>query len=151
MTIKCHCLERFVTGFQSEAFLFTLKPPCDVSGRVASYTLNINFIFMFESCIYLAFLVKSRLRHIYLCFSVSECMNCERVGFFPTMFCPQIEYGEFCYTKVVHNDSGIFTIKGYNMIYCETNRLKKIEHRRLENKHFIERLIFLLRKSDLLI
>lgn len=125
MTIKCHCLERFVTGFQSEAFLFTQKPPCDVSGRVASYTLNINFIYMFESCIYLAFLVKSRLRHIYLCFSVSECMNCERVGFFPTMFCPQIEYGEFCYTKVVHNDSGIFTIKGYNMIYCETNRLKK--------------------------
>lgn len=69
--------------------------------------------------------MKSRLRHIYLCFSVSECMNCERVGFFPTMFCPQIEYGEFCYTKVVHNDSGIFTIKGYDMIYCETNRLKK--------------------------
>lgn len=128
MTIKCHCLERFVTGFQSEAFLFTQKPQkpaCNVSGRVLSYTLNINFIYMFESCIYLALLVKSRLRHNYLCFSVSECMNCERVGFYPTMYCAQIEFGEFCYTKVVHNDSGIFTIKGYNMIYCETNLLKK--------------------------
>nr|XP_034303253.1 mucin-5AC isoform X5 [Crassostrea gigas] len=73
--------------FQSEAFLFTQTPPCDVS--------------------------------------VSECMNCERVGFFPTMFCPQIEYGEFCYTKVVHNDSGIFTIKGHaSKSFCEANNYK---------------------------
>lgn len=57
--------------------------------------------------------------------SVSECMNCERVGFYPTMYCAQIEFGEFCYTKVVHNDSGIFTIKGHaSKSFCEANNYK---------------------------
>lgn len=44
---------------------------------------------------------------------VLECLECEKLGFYFEMFCIKIDFGEFCYIKVVYNDLGIFIIKGY--------------------------------------
>lgn len=50
----------------------------------------------------------------FIWFTASECLDCERPGFYSTMYCPRIKTGDMCYIKVVHNDTGIFTIKGYS-------------------------------------
>eukprot|EP00105_Crassostrea_gigas_P015718 XP_011432800.1 PREDICTED: uncharacterized protein LOC105332057 [Crassostrea gigas] len=55
----------------------------------------------------------------------SECLDCEIPGFYPSMYCPRIKTGDMCYIKVVHNDTGIFTIKGAaSTSFCEANKYK---------------------------
>lgn len=54
------------------------------------------------------------------------------------MFCTENNFGEFCYTKVVHNDSGIFTIKGYDKLFKKI----KIENITTQTKNtFDEKII----------
>ncbi|XP_062619262.1 uncharacterized protein LOC134280827, partial [Saccostrea cucullata] len=54
---------------------------------------------------------------------VSVCLTCERPGFHPEMYCNNVTTGDYCFTKIVHNSSGIFTTKGSaSSAFCDANK-----------------------------
>ncbi|XP_078331010.1 uncharacterized protein LOC144624862 isoform X2 [Crassostrea virginica] len=57
--------------------------------------------------------------------TASSCLKCERPGFHPRMYCNDFQIDVYCFIKVVHNDSGIFTVKGSaSTSFCEANKYK---------------------------